>query len=678
LPRVLFRWKQLRQDAAFGQRVRFSRAYTLCGLTGFWSTTPPPEIEAKALLERMTNALRHRGPDDAGSWYDAEVGAGLGHRRLSIVDLSAEGHQPMSSESGRYVIAFNGEVYNFAALRRELEVSGANPHFRGGSDTEVMLAAIERWGLVAATRRFVGMFAFTLWDRQQRELHLVRDRLGIKPLYYSVGGDRLLFGSELDALRQVPDFSSQLDIGALTSFFRFGYVPCPASIYAHARKLAPGTIATFASPNAPPNLVPYWSAEEAVARGQRQPFVGDLREATDALESLLSDAVRLRMIADVPLGAFLSGGIDSSLVVALMQRQAQGSVRTFSIGNEATGYDESESALAVARHLGTTHTPLRVTERQAVAVAPLLGKMYDEPFADSSQIPTYLVSQLARSQVTVALSGDGGDELFGGYNRHIWAPRVLAALRVLPKSSRRLAAKALTQASPEAWDRFYAANARVLPALRLPGDKAHKLASVLGADGPEELYTLLCSQWRNAEQVIHPALRDEQVRRPSALRLSGRSSFAAQTMFLDLVTYLPDDILTKVDRASMNVGLEARVPLLDHRVVEFAWTLPDKLKIRGNTGKLLLRSLLDRYFPRAQFQGPKMGFGVPVAAWLRGPLREWANDLLSPASLRRGGLLNEPPVTAALAEHLEGTRDRSRELWTVLMFVSWREARTPA
>lgn len=644
----------------------------MCGLTGFWSGHALNTSEALAQIERMSLGIRHRGPDDAGAWYDPEAQVGLGHRRLSIVDLSTEGHQPMRSPSGRYTIVFNGEVYNFGELKRELEAAPGAPSFRGGSDTEVMLAAFERWGVPEATRRFVGMFAFALWDASERKLMLVRDRVGIKPLYYGQSGGSLLFASELHALKRYPGFASEIDVGALGAYFQFGYVPCPRSIFRDVRKLPPGTIASFASATSEPVFSRYWSAEEIATQGRRWPFRGSLDDAADELERLLGDAVRLRMIADVPLGAFLSGGIDSSLVVAVMQKQGLGAVRTFSIGNEAAGYDESANARAVAQHLGTVHTAFRVTEQEALDVAPRLGAMYDEPFADSSQIPTFLVSRLARSQVTVALSGDGGDELFGGYNRHVWAPRVLAGLHWVPLTARRALSSLMTSVSPDRWDRAYQAASAVLPKLRLPGDKVHKLAGVLSTQGAADMYTRLCSQWQDPGQLIAghqgQGMTRNVLHAPDEL-----DSFAAQMMFMDLVTYLPDDILTKVDRASMNVALEARVPLLDHRVVEFAWTLPDTLKVSGTTGKLVMRRLLDRYFPPGQFAGAKMGFGVPIATWLRGPLNQWAIDLLSPAVLRRSGLLSEEPIQQALTEHLSGARDRSQQLWTVLMFVSWLE-----
>lgn len=649
----------------------------MCGIVGYWSTAGDGDEQAIERLRAMSNVIRHRGPDDAGQWYDAGAGLALGHRRLSIVDLSVEGHQPMSSPTGRYMMVFNGEVYNFRRLRAELEASGGALGLRGGSDTELMLAAIEHWGLTAAVRRFIGMFAFALWDKRERRLHLVRDRLGVKPLCYSQQAGTLLFASELRALTRHPSFVPDIDVSALRDYLRLGYVAAPATIYRNAHKVQPGTILTFTRAGQPPSLERYWSAAEAVSEARQRPFAGNLEEATDALEALLSDAIGLRMIADVPLGAFLSGGIDSSVVVALMQRQGLGKVRTFSIGNEAAAYDEAPAAEAVARHLGTEHTTFRVTDAQAVDVAPRLGQMFDEPFADSSQIPTFLVSQLARSHVTVALSGDGGDELFGGYNRHIWAPTVMRAIGALPRGLRLALAAKLTKIPTASWDRLYASGAQLLPKLRLPGDKVHKLASVLAVDTTREMYDKLCAQWRSPMELIRAEHRSGLLEQAVISPPQGLS-FAEQMMFLDLVTYLPDDILTKVDRASMAVGLEAREPLLDHRVVELAWSFPQHLKIQGSTGKRVLRNLLARYLPPGQLSRAKMGFGVPVATWLRGPLQDWARALLSRESLERSGLLAPEPIEQALRQHLGGERDRTQELWTALMFVSWHESRNRA
>src|SRR5215204_3700862 len=646
----------------------------MCGITGFWQEAIESELELLALARRMAAQMEYRGPDDADEWVDAACGLGLGFRRLAIVDLSPTGRQPMQSASGRYVIVFNGEVYNFAAVRAELEKKGYR--FRGGSDTEVLLFAIEEWGLPQAIQRFVGMFGLALWDRQERTLHLVRDRLGIKPLYYGWQGGTFLFGSELKALAAHPDFRAEIDRDALALYMRHGYVPAPYAIYGGIQKLPPGTILTLRSQDdveATPQ--PFWSARDVAESGLAHPFTGSESEAVAALDALLRDSVALRMIADVPLGAFLSGGIDSSTVVALMQAQSARPVKTFTIGFHEAGYDEAAHASAVATHLGTDHTSLYVTPEEAQTVIPRLPTMFDEPFADSSQIPTFLVSQLARRHVTVSLSGDGGDELFGGYNRYFWGRSIWRRIGWAPSSARALGSRALTALSPEAWDRQFARLDPLLPAglrQRTPGDKLHKLAGVLVAENPEELYRGLVSQWKRPEEVVLGA-------HEPLTAISDRSHWAAlpdftqRMMFLDLISYLPDDILTKVDRASMAVSLEARVPLIDHRVVAFAASIPLSMKIRDGQGKWLLRQVLDRYVPRELIERPKMGFGVPIDAWLRGPLREWAEELLDARRLQAEGFLHPDPIRQKWQEHLSGTRNWQHPLWTVLQFQAWRE-----
>lgn len=645
----------------------------VCGITGFWQPPAAPGCELRALARAMALAVEHRGPDDAAEWADEQAGVAFGFRRLAIVDLSPEGRQPMVSESGRYVIAFNGEVYNFAALRGELDAAGHR--FRGHSDTEVILAAVEEWGVSRAVQRFVGMFALALWDRDERVLHLVRDRLGIKPLYYGWLGKALLFGSELKALRAHPEFCAEIDRGALALFLRHNYVPTPFSIYRGVRKLPPGTILTLrAHDDSTAAPVPYWSAREVAEAGVRQPFAGDEAGAIGELDRLLREAVALRMIADVPLGAFLSGGIDSSTVVALMQAQSDRPVKTFSIGFHEAGYNEAVHAADVARHLGTDHTELYVTPAEAQAVIPRLPAMYDEPFADSSQIPTYLVSALARKHVTVSLSGDGGDELFGGYNRYFWGRTIWQRIGRVPPPLRGVAARAITAISPAGWDRNYARLRPLLPnRLRQQhaGDKLHKLAEVLAVANPEDLYNGLVSHWREPADLVigghepATALTDRS-------RWATLPDFTQRMMYLDLVSYLPDDILTKLDRASMAVSLEARVPLLDHRVVEFASRIPLEMKIRNGQGKWLLRQVLYQYVPSALIERPKMGFGVPIDIWLRGPLRDWAEELLGDRRLEQEGYFNPAPIRAKWAEHLAGTRNWQYYLWDVLQFQAWQ------
>lgn len=639
----------------------------MCGIVGFWEHNPRNASDAVGELDTMAGALAHRGPDDSGAWIDAPTGVGLGHRRLSIIDLSAEGRQPMVSSSGRFVITYNGEVYNFDVLRRELQQS-CGAAFRGTSDTEVILAAIEAWGLRGALDRFVGMFAFGLWDTRERALHLVRDRLGVKPLYFAVTSRRLLFASELKAFRQLPDFRAEIDREAFVSYLRFGYVPAPATIHTSARKLPAATIMTFSGPrmeNA--REAQYWSAADVAARGIQAPFDGSAGEACDAVDAQLRDSIRMRLVSDVPIGAFLSGGVDSSTVTAIMQGLCSRPIKTFSIGSEDPGYDESRTAAAVARHLGTDHTSVTITAAEALALVPDMPRIYDEPFADSSQLPTHLVSRVARSQVTVALSGDGGDELFGGYNRHIVAPRLWPALSIAPLRARRLLGRGLLAFSPEQWDRTLTRLGAGASTVRQAGQKVHKVARVAGARSPRELYLTLCSQWEHPERLVPNLRRKAERPLPGELR-----SFTESMMLWDLVTYLPDDIMTKVDRASMAVSLEAREPLLDHRLVELAWRLPLRMKVHGSTGKWVLREVLARYVPREVTAKAKMGFAVPLAQWLRGPLREWAEDLLAPRALMQDEFLSAPEVRAVWQEHLSGRRDREAELWSVLVFQEWK------
>jgi asparagine synthase (glutamine-hydrolysing) len=629
------------------------------------SATPSEALER--IGRAMSDSLLHRGPDAGGVWTDAGAGIALGHRRLSIIDLSPGGAQPMVSACGRYVISYNGEVFNFLELRKELGQQGVQ--FRGGSDTEVIIEGAARWGLAATVKRLIGMFAFALWDRETRTIALVRDRLGIKPVYYLASDALFAFGSELKAFRMCPGWSPAIDRDAFAAYLRFGYVPQPHSIYREVRKLPPGTILTLA-PGKVPVIDRFWDARRVAIDGiAKWGHVPDEREAVDRLDALLRDAVRRRMVADVPLGAFLSGGIDSSTVVALMQAESNRPVRTFSIGFHEQGYDEAAHAKAVATHLGTDHTELYVEPGHAFDVIPKLPEWYDEPFADSSQIPTFLVAEMTRRHVTVALSGDGGDELFAGYNRYFWAEAIWRRLGRIPTPLRNAGAAALRSLSPATWNcLFSVVPERIRPPQ--PGDKLHKLARMLGRDGPDAIYRRLISLSEPDSIALSgreppDVLSDESVGRDIA-------SFTARMQFVDTVTYLPDDILTKVDRATMAVSLEGRVPLLDHRVVEYAWTLPLSLKIRNGKGKWALRQVLNRYVPEALVDRPKMGFGVPIDSWLRGPLRDWAEELLTPRALAADGLLRPEPVTAMWRDHLSGRNSWHGPLWVVLMFQAWR------
>lgn len=649
----------------------------MCGITGYWQSVGRDAVEMTHVVRDMAWQLAHRGPDDAGEWVEPGTGVALGFRRLAIVDLSPTGHQPMTSASGRFEIIFNGEVYNFSDLRSELQAAGHA--FRGTSDTEVILTAIESWGIVPAVKRFVGMFAIALWDRRERRLHLIRDRLGIKPLYYGWSGGAFLFGSELKSLAAHPNFSAEIDRRSLALYMRFGYVPAPYAIYSGIFKLPPGTVLTLHSQHdheAQPEV--YWSARDVTQAGREAPFTGTRAEAIAELDSRLREAVALRMIADVPLGAFLSGGVDSSTVVALMQGLSSKPVRTFTIGFQEQAYDEAAHAAAVARHLGTDHTTQMLTPSDALDVIPLLPTMYDEPFADPSQIPTYLVSRLAREHVTVSLSGDGGDELLGGYNRYLVGEALWRRLGGTPTAARQLGSRVLTSISPESWDRKFGRFESLMPKSlrqRNPGDKIHKLAGILPANTREAFYIGLVSQWPHPEDTVFGATEPPTVLTDES-HWPETDQFLQRMMFLDLVSYLPDDVLAKVDRASMATSLEARVPLLDHRVVEFAASLPIEMNVSGGQGKRLLRDVLYQYVPRELVERPKMGFGVPLDSWLRGPLREWAEDLLDERRLCDAGLLNPKPIRKHWEEHLRGTRNWQYPLWTALQFQSWYLAQT--
>ncbi len=619
----------------------------------------------------MTDTLIHRGPDDGGVWLDAKAGIALGNRRLAIIDLSEAGRQPMTSSCGHFVLAYNGEIYNAAELRKELEKAGRA--FRGYSDTEIIVEGCAVWGVEETAKRIIGMFAFALWDKREKRLFVVRDRLGIKPLYWTLTEGVLLFGSELKALKAHEVFKPEIDRDAVASYLRHNYIPAPHTIYRHVHKLEPGKILITGQSDTP-RIKSYWSLEDVVQSGQSNGFAGSEGEAVDQLDALLRDAVSRRMVSDVPLGAFLSGGIDSSAVVALMQAQSDRPVRTFSIGYDNEGFNEADDAAAIAAHLGTDHTGLTATAQDARDVIPSLPTIYDEPFADSSQIPTYLVSRLTKDHVTVALSGDGGDELFGGYTRYFSADKYEWPLFDSPCLLRCGAAKAFRSLSPASWDKL----ASVVPANVRPalvGEKLHKLADCLGGDR-DAFYRRLISHWDKPGELVADAKEYET--RAWDEGLSGRiPDFVARMQYLDSSIYLPDDILAKVDRASMAVSLEVRVPILDHRVAEFAWTLPRHMKVANGSGKVVLRKLLQRYVPDNLIKRQKMGFGVPINEWLRGPLKDWAGDLLSADALNRHGLINPEPVQRKWSEHLSGAKSWPLPLWSVLMLQSWCDAQRP-
>ncbi|CAK0739779.1 asparagine synthase (glutamine-hydrolysing) [uncultured Gammaproteobacteria bacterium] len=641
----------------------------MCGMCGLVDGSRSQGQEALLRQVRaMSDTLTHRGPDGEGQWADAEAGVAFGHRRLAIIDLTEAGRQPMASACGRFTVTYNGEIYNYLELRAELEAAGAR--FRGHSDTEVMVEAFARWGVAATVPRLNGIFAFAAWDHGKRTLWLGRDHLGIKPLYWGRFGPLLLFGSELKALRAHPGFKVAINRDAAAAFFRHNYVPGPHSIYQGVFKLDPGSILVL-RPGAEPEIARYWDMRAVAnrARDQRQPM--SEAEAVDRLEALLKDAVARQMISDVPLGVFLSGGIDSSTVAALAQANSSSPVRTFSIGFHEAAFNEAEHARAVAHHLGTDHTELYVDPKHALELVPRMAEWFDEPFADSSQIPTFMVSELTRKHVTVALSGDGGDELFAGYNRYVFGDSLWRKFGLMPRPLRSALGEGLRSVRPGVWDALF----KLVPGRFRPaqaGDKLHKLAEVLGRDGQDALYRRLLTHWDQPEQLVPGSCEPKGILwQPEVAQEV--PDFVERMQFLDTVTYLPDDILVKVDRTSMAVALEARVPLLDYRVVEFAWTLPRSMKLRGNVGKWALRQVLYRYVPPVLIDRPKMGFGVPIADWLRGPLRDWAEDLLDPARLAADGLLNPEPIRQKWREHLSGQRNWQYLLWDVLMFQGWRQ-----
>lgn len=627
----------------------------------------------------MTGAIAHRGPDDEGGWLDEANGVALGHRRLAIVDLSPAGHQPMVSHCGRYIVVLNGEIYNHREMRAEIDRSVRPANWRGHSDTEVVLEWFARHGVSETLSRTVGMFAFVLWDREKRILTMARDRLGEKPLYYGWQGRSLLFGSELAALRAHPDFHAAVNRDALTLMMRHNYIPAPYSIYQGVRKIEPGQIATWAHGEQEPSLALYWDAAKRAETARANVFRGTPAEAVDALENRLRTSLGGQMMADVPLGAFLSGGVDSSTITALMQSMSGQPVRTFSIGFDVPGYNEAEHAKAVASHLGTDHTELYVTGKQALDVVPLLSSIYSEPFSDSSQIPTYLVSKMARRDVTVCLSGDAGDELFSGYTRYTLTQDTWRKLSLIPQAGRQAIATMLQTVPISAWNAVLGPLLQLAPARfqhMRPGDRLHKMASVIGVSKPSEMYQHLVSHWDAPSSIVIGG-NEPKTRMTGLATVPQFDEFLHEMMYLDATSYLPDDILVKVDRAAMAVALETRVPMLDHRVVEFAWSLPTAIMRHQGQPKWPLRQILNRYVPAKLIDRPKMGFGVPIDSWLRGPLRDWAEDLLDEGRLKSEGFFHAGPIRQKWTEHLSGRRNWQYHLWDVLCFQAWLQSAKP-
>ena len=638
----------------------------MCGLAGV--LTLNKGLTSESICNNLAYSIRHRGPDSSGVWRSSDSCLALVHTRLSILDISETGHQPMHSQSGRYVIVFNGEIYNHLELRGKVK----GKSFKGHSDTETLLVCIEEWGLESTLQQSVGMFALALWDRKEKTLSLARDRIGEKPLYYGWQGEggnaSFLFGSELKALRAHPSFQSEINRDAITLLLRHNCVPAPYSIYNDISKLMPGTILSVSLEKRDPKIFTYWSAEDVAKNGVDTLYSGDTSDVINELEVVLRQSVKRQMVADVPLGAFLSGGIDSSLVVALMQQQSSQPVKTFTIGFSESGYNEAEYAKAVAKHLHTDHTELYVSPQETIDVIPKLPQLYDEPFSDSSQIPTFLVSQLAREHVTVSLSGDAGDELFCGYNRYLLTDQLWNKLSLLPVSLRRGLANVVTTISPAVWSKIFG-----FLSYGAVGDKMYKAAGVLGSSSVDELYLGLISHWNSPESIVLNS-KEPKTRLTGNISDLSKLNQVQKMMLLDLLTYLPDDILTKVDRAAMGVSLETRVPFLDHNVVEFAWRMPMNFKIRDGKSKWALRQILYKYVPKELIERPKMGFGVPIDSWLRGPLKDWADGLLYRTRLQNEGFFDPDPIRKKWSEHLSGRRNWQHQLWDVLMFQAWLEA----
>ena len=647
----------------------------MCGFSGVFNNSRGSELDT--IIQKMNNSIVHRGPDDSGVWVDSAMKLALGHRRLAIVDLTSAGHQPMLSSCNRYVIVFNGEIYNYGELRQALEDEGVAPVWKGHSDTEILLSCLATWGVERTLQASVGMFAFALWDRLEQVLTLARDRVGEKPLYWGWQDDMLLFGSELKVIKACAEFKGNIDRNALALLLRHNCIPAPYSIYKGIQKLRPGHFISLplTDVDAAKKKIscPYWSVDDAVARGLANPFRGTPEEATDAIEAQLSKSIGQQRLADVPLGAFLSGGVDSSAVVALMQAQSTKPIRTFTIGFDESGFDEAVYAKKVAQHLGTDHTELYVKPSDALDVIPKLASIYCEPFSDSSQIPTYLVSQMAKEQVSVVLSGDGGDEIFGGYNRYLSAKKVWSRMQYLPHFARKFISGSMHSLSPSAWDDVFSFFKPVVPQrmhLVGAGDKVHKLADVLALSDGKAFYHRLNSHWEDPASVVIGS-EEPQTLFTDSSKWPETDSFEHWMMAMDTQTYMTDDILVKVDRASMAASLESRVPMLDHRMIELAWRMPLDFKIKDGQGKWLLRQVLYRHVPKELIERPKQGFGIPLDSWLRGPLREWAESLLDERRLRDEGYFHPQLIRKKWQEHLSGRRNWQHHLWDILMFQAW-------
>lgn len=642
----------------------------MCGITGFYQTEAGRDRPAlQHIGEQMIATLHHRGPDSGDVWQDPDHTLVLAHRRLAILDLSQEGHQPMTSASGRYVMTYNGEIYNYLDLQRELK--DANISFRGHSDTEVILAAIDHWGLNLTLQKLSGMFAFVLWDRQEKKLHLLRDRMGKKPLYVGWAGKNLVFASELKAICAHPDFKPELNREAAASYMRFGSVPAPLCIYQKIWAMPAGfrlmidLQAVEVGSDLSQSMEPYWH-HLRVLEEQQQKIDKKFDVAyANQFDALITASVKNRMISDVPLGAFLSGGIDSSLVVAVMQRLSGQPIKTYTIGFKEAGFDEAQYASRIAHHLGTDHHEHYMSGAEARDIIPGLPQMYDEPFGDISAIPTALVAEFARKDVTVALSGDGGDEMMGGYNRHVMGPNIWNKIKFMPPAMRKMMAAGIAKISVGHWDKIGGKQPQF-------GTRMHKIAAMMDAKDPAEIYSRLISHWPDPEALVKNAKEPETFLNKRDWN-ADHLGFADRMMYWDALTYLPNDILTKVDRATMAVGLESRAPLLDKRIYEFAWTLPENLKIRNGRGKFLMREVLERYVPASLFERPKQGFAMPVGEWLRGPLKDWAENLLDEKSIQGDGLLDTALIRQTWDDHLAGRGNHATKLWTLLMFQSWKE-----